>query len=205
MTNNATIGTLIEHSTDTAEGKVVQALHDLIAHHGPIPVNKPRPGLGRLVSDLCKLQGEELGYLIREWGNREMFLDRPTMLLHEGNAAVPTIWLLGWRPGDSTPIHDHDDSEAGVCVLRGVVGENVYHHHQDKFLSTVTREFLEGSVVTLGSPYIHRMYGLDDGPELAVTVHGYYPALNSMEFYDIQGGLLVKSGSWSDAPKAKAA
>jgi hypothetical protein len=198
---NVTTGTLIDGRADPR----VQALHRLIVTTTRAVGHRPtRHDLARLVARVTELGRKTLAALTADWGDTRKYPDRPTLCLHDGDEAVPTFWLLGWRPEESTPIHDHRESEVGVAVVKVAVGEEVFHGAH-----RTTREFYEGSVVNLKAPYVHRMFGLSEGHALCcplgVTLHAYYPALTDMGFFDYEDGRLVQTGEWkANTPAAQA-
>lgn len=119
---------------------------------------------------------------------------RPMLLLNEGDEHTPTVWLLGWRKGDMTPIHDHHDSQVAVKVVAGSVTERVYVEGNPN--PQVEREFGAGGVITLPTPYTHSV-GNIGSDEMGVTLHLYSPALDKMTFFEETGTELKKSGEWT--------
>src|SRR3989344_4485170 len=63
--------------------------------------------------------GKLIEKITRTFDNRERFIERPAIKML-GGENEPVIWLLGWRNGEGTPIHDHGNSEAGVHILKGI-------------------------------------------------------------------------------------
>ena len=121
---------------------------------------------------------------------------RPMVRLQKGGPQVPTIWLLGWRPGDSTEIHDHDDSEVGVLCLDGRVTEDIYPYSGKAYF--LRRELGENGLVSIPSPYYHRVGNLPHNRENALTLHAYYPKLDKMTLYRELGAELVPTATWED-------
>lgn len=104
----------------------------------------------------------------------------------------PTVWLLGWKQGDLTTIHDHGASVAGVMVLSGAITEHLYaYDHKTAVRNTnwfqghkMERDFHAGSTVTIPAPYIHRFQSaIPEG--VTVTLHVYSPALTDQGYYEL--------------------
>ncbi len=122
---------------------------------------------------------------------------------------VPVLWLLGWRKGEATPIHDHVASEVGITVTSGAIGETIFWPENSEPLGEgfhgscrqVTRELLAGSTALVPAPYIHRFEGTDIC-DCGVSLHAYWPRLVKMNYYELTGEgdqkQLVFSGSWAD-------
>lgn len=106
---------------------------------------------------------------------------RQTLNLQRGDENKPTIWLLGWRPGDKTEIHDHGDSEVAVVVIEGNVVEDYYRGSR----RVMIRYFAARDFLLCPAPYVHRMRSTSEG--WACTVHFYVPRLCTMGIYDEMG------------------
>lgn len=123
-------------------------------------------------------------------------------------ADEPTVWLLGWRAGEQTPIHDHDHSEVGIHIFEGAVTEHIYvpdkaeptEPGEESNFRKVERELLENSTVRITSPYVHLFEKTCAGHECvhATTIHAYWPRLLSMRFFEVMGDKLVYHGIWQD-------
>lgn len=109
----------------------------------------------------------------------------------------PSVWLLGWRMGDTTTIHDHNDSVAGVKVLSGVITERLFvfdwgidTHKVDQWGQLVPfvaheslRDFHAGSVISIPSPYIHQ-FTTPIPDETTVSLHVYSPRLGRQAYFE---------------------
>jgi hypothetical protein len=120
--------------------------------------------------------------------------ERPMMLLNEGSDRTSTLWLLGWRDGDATPIHDHDDSAVVVKVLKGSVLEDVYTDCSS--CNHVTRRLDAGETHRIPTPYVHRVRGVPGAEGMSVTLHAYFPKLDRMSFYEETGIALNQTSTW---------
>ena len=170
-----------------------------------------RQRIGELVAFLSNEKAGWLGDIISEFENREVYPERPAIKLFEGqDGEWPDVWLLAWRgaehDADQTDIHDHEDSEAAFRVHQGTIREIIYGIGDQKIRNDVKdltygmaeRELQEGSTATIGAPYIH-LVGGKEKQSLAVTIHAYYPPLDSMNLYTkTEDGRLRKSGHWEE-------
>lgn len=167
-----------------------------------------RRSLADLVRHLAE-QKQQIEQVTAQWATAT---SRPWEKLSFDGAPV-TVWLLGWRPGDSTDIHDHTKSEAGIYVYRGELYEHVYTA-QGEILpdkpfrcQRFDREVYAGSTLTIPMPYIHRM-GNDAFDGVGVSIHAYLPALRKMILYaeqDMDGNdcNLIATSDWVDDTEAK--
>jgi len=135
------------------------------------------------------------------------------VLLHKGDAKVgmPTVWLLMWSKSYSTSIHDHLESEVGVSVLRGKVGNRVYESPSGYLDRAKSADGLEAKIgdkilgtnqtIQLKAPYIHQMYGTSEpGQKRDVTVHAYAPPLAQMHYFKPDSrGHLHYAGDWDES------
>ena len=97
-----------------------------------------------------------------------------------------TVWLICWMPGQDTGFHDHDGSAGAVTVLEGEVCEERLRWAAEPACAV----YGPGSLLEFGPADIHRIR--HHGPEPAVTLHAYSPALKRMGAYvaDAHGRLL---------------
>jgi mannose-6-phosphate isomerase-like protein (cupin superfamily) len=88
-------------------------------------------------------------------------------------------WLICWSEDSDTGFHDHDDSAAGITVVRGSVRE-------DRLAldgPPRSRELCAGTTFTVPPTAIHRVLHAGVGP--AVTIHAYSPPLRRMGAYRV--------------------
>ena len=91
-------------------------------------------------------------------------------------------WILCWKPGQASPIHDHRGSACGVLVLQGACTETVFHQEADGMLREgKTRTLPLGDVCGSYDSDIHEIR--NDGDEPLVTLHVYTPPLATMGIY----------------------
>jgi len=92
--------------------------------------------------------------------------------------------VLCWRPGQRTPIHDHNGSHGGVKVCRGLLWETTFNY--DPFAGLVyksARELPLGSVTGSDVPDIHQLGNPDVSGQDLVTLHVYAPPLGVLHTY----------------------
>ena len=92
--------------------------------------------------------------------------------------------VLCWRPGQRTPIHDHNGSHGGVKVCQGLLWETTFSYNPvDGLEYKSAREHALGAVTGSDVPDIHQL-GNPDVSELdLVTLHVYAPPLGVLHTY----------------------
>ena len=97
------------------------------------------------------------------------------------------LLVLCWKPGQRTPIHDHNGSYGAVRVLEGVMWETVFALGEgDRGLAYERgREWLPGLVTGADIPDIHQLGNPDVSGRDLVTLHLYAPPLTSLNIYRV--------------------
>ena len=96
------------------------------------------------------------------------------------------LLVLCWRPGQRTPIHDHNGSFGAVRVLQGVMWETLFEMDDSRgLLYTSSREWTHGSVTGAGIPDIHQLGNPDISGQDLITLHLYAPPLTSLNVYKV--------------------
>jgi cysteine dioxygenase len=96
------------------------------------------------------------------------------------------LLVLCWRPGQRTPIHDHDGSFGAVRVLQGVMWETLFEMDAgDGLVYKSAREWTPGHVTGADIPDIHQLGNPDISGQDLVTLHLYAPPLTSLNVYKI--------------------
>jgi predicted metal-dependent enzyme (double-stranded beta helix superfamily) len=93
------------------------------------------------------------------------------------------VWVLGWRDGHETGLHDHDGSAGAVCVVEGELAEDLlvgFSSEAGIFLAPARRR--AGETFTFDGGRIHNVRHAGDGP--AVSVHVYSPPIRRMGHYE---------------------
>jgi predicted metal-dependent enzyme (double-stranded beta helix superfamily) len=99
-----------------------------------------------------------------------------------------TVLLLTWRPGQASPIHDHD-CWGVVGVVRGAISEVEYDRRDGKLIKSSRKEVARRGQVTSVNPPdsdVHRMANETRG--LTVTIHVYGRDMTEANVYDEETG-----------------
>ena len=89
------------------------------------------------------------------------------------------IWVLCWMPGQSTGFHDHDVSDVGIAIARGMVIER-----QLRLPTGATATELRSGDTRQGpAGYIHSVAHGEGVP--AVSIHCYSPPLMKVGQYRV--------------------
>lgn len=97
------------------------------------------------------------------------------------------VLLMGWKPGQQSPIHDHAKSVCGARVLKGVASETRFRFTPSgHLLAEGTRAVAEGSVSSSSDADVHMIANYETGP--LCTLHVYSPPLRRMSQYRFDTG-----------------
>jgi cysteine dioxygenase len=119
---------------------------------------------------------------------------RPHVGFKEGTYARHRVYLgehaellvLCWRPGQRTPIHDHNGSFGVVRVLRGVMWETLFEMDEGSgLLYKSSREWRPGHVTGADVPDIHQLGNPEVSGQDLITLHLYAPPLTSLNVYKV--------------------
>jgi cysteine dioxygenase len=167
--------------------------------HAPAPPEGAAPSfnLASLVGRLAALQSApalaEINSLMAavEVGRDEL---RPHVSFKEGTYARHRVYLndyaellvLCWRPGQRTPIHDHNGSFGAVRVLSGVMWETLFEMEEGRGLAyKSSREWTPGHITGADIPDIHQLGNPDVSGQDLITLHLYAPPLTSLNVYRV--------------------
>jgi cysteine dioxygenase len=157
--------------------------------------SKSESGLGRLLSELddyciavpeAKLRSILRGFRpsAAELAAFRRFSARGYRrnLIHTGPGYQ--AWLLCWKRGQFSPIHDHTGSGCGVRVIQGVATEARFERRRDGRLTAgPALAHPTGSVIVSIDSDIHVMGCRTDAADDLVSLHIYTPPLTGMKFY----------------------
>ena len=149
-----------------------------LAAAGPARARRPRPGLVRRLS-LTALP------TCRPALPRDAAAEALDPSLHD-DLSHAQVWLLSWRPGQGTGLHDHGGSAGAFAVVRGTLHERVGARKG-------TAELSAGRVRHFGPHHVHQVS--NTGTQAAVSVHVYTPRLTVMNTYRVDGRGLVRTGT----------
>ncbi len=93
--------------------------------------------------------------------------------LHRSDAFE--VIVVGWLPGQETPVHGHGESVGVVRVLAGVLSEQRFRPHPEGALQVTTGMATPGDVLLETRGVVHRVR--NPGSEPAVSLHVYAPPL----------------------------
>jgi cysteine dioxygenase len=94
--------------------------------------------------------------------------------------------VLCWRPGQRTPIHDHNGSHGAVMIYDGVLWETTFVFDEARGLCyKAAREYLSGEVTGAGVPDIHQLGNPDVSGLNLITIHIYAPPLGVLKTYKV--------------------
>jgi cysteine dioxygenase len=167
----------------------------------PSPVDSeqmPRGGsLGTLVNELSNLNAvpslQQLDSLLE---NVQLSAEdlRPYRSFKAGNYARHRVFrnehvellVLCWRPGQRTPIHDHNGSHGAVRVCEGVMWETIFEQDSEsKLRYKSARQWLVGGVTGAEVPDIHQLGNPEVSGQDMVTLHAYAPPLGVLNTYKV--------------------
>ena len=101
------------------------------------------------------------------------------------NDAVEML-VICWRPGQQTPIHDHNGSHGVVRVHQGLMCETIFAFDSDKGLGHDTdRECPVGTVTGAEVPDIHQLGNPASSGQDLITVLVYAPPLGVLKTYKL--------------------
>jgi cysteine dioxygenase len=153
--------------------------------------------LAALVARLAALEGPPSLAELNSWmaavevGADEL---RPHVSFKEGTYARHRVYLgehaellvLCWRPGQRTPIHDHNGSFGAVRVLSGVMWETLFEMEEGRGLAYKhARQWTPGHITGADVPDIHQLGNPDVSGQDLVTLHLYAPPLTSLNVYRV--------------------
>jgi predicted metal-dependent enzyme (double-stranded beta helix superfamily) len=89
------------------------------------------------------------------------------------------IWLLTWRTGHSTDLHDHGGSAGAFAVVQGELTEIRVSADRQSTRSTI---IAAGETSRMKPSTVHDLYNA--GPAAAISLHAYSPPLTRQTFYE---------------------
>ncbi|MBY0527633.1 MAG: molybdopterin-dependent oxidoreductase [Gemmataceae bacterium] len=95
-------------------------------------------------------------------------------------------WVLGWKNGQRSPIHDHKGSNCGLRVLRGTMTQTMFEFAGNGHVKAIgSADFGPGSVLGSYDMDLHQVSNLQPGDADLVTLHIYSPPLEKMGTYSL--------------------
>jgi len=94
--------------------------------------------------------------------------------------------VLCWKPGQRTPIHDHNGSHGAVFVQEGILWETIFDYDANHGLAyKAHRELRAGGLTGSELPDIHQIGNPDVSGQDLITVHIYAPPLGVLKTYKL--------------------
>lgn len=94
--------------------------------------------------------------------------------------------VLCWKPGQRTPIHDHNGSHGAVFVQEGVLWETTFNYDAVSGLAyKAHRELRAGGLTGSELPDIHQLGNPDVSGSDLITIHIYAPPLGVLKTYKL--------------------
>ena len=154
---------------------------DLRAMYRHLDTLTDRPDLARLLEDLSrfKIGLDDLSeHLHFAEGGYKRNLARSAPNYH--------VWVLCWKNGQRSPIHDHSGSTCVVRVLRGTLTETLFEMAPNGHVkASFSRDMAEGSVIGSEDADLHQVSNLQADDADLVTLHVYTPPLTRMTTYSM--------------------
>jgi cysteine dioxygenase len=96
------------------------------------------------------------------------------------------LLILCWKPGQRTPIHDHNGSYGAVRVCEGVMWETIFGlNDKDQLYYQNGREWNAGEATCADVPDIHQIGNPEVSGQDLVTLHLYAPPLGVLNTYKV--------------------
>lgn len=111
------------------------------------------------------------------------------------------LLVLCWRPGQRTPIHDHNGSYGVIRVCSGVLWETMFALDEQRGLVYQSaRDWTNGCITGADIPDIHQIGNPDVSGQDLVTLHLYAPPLGSLNIYKLgsaESTSTINLNSWN--------
>jgi DMSO/TMAO reductase YedYZ molybdopterin-dependent catalytic subunit len=96
------------------------------------------------------------------------------------------LWVMCWKNGQRSPIHDHTDSSCAVRVLRGTATVTNFAFAPNGHVKALgSEDHGPGSVIGTQDRDLHQVSNLQPGDADLVTLHVYTPPLLRMGTYSL--------------------
>ncbi|HUQ31638.1 MAG TPA: cysteine dioxygenase family protein [Pyrinomonadaceae bacterium] len=96
------------------------------------------------------------------------------------------LLVLCWKPGQRTPIHDHNGSYGAVRVCEGVMWETIFgQNNESQLYYRSGREWNAGEATAADVPDIHQIGNPEVSGQDLVTLHLYAPPLGVLNTYKV--------------------
>jgi cysteine dioxygenase len=171
---------------------------DLRAMYRYLDTLMSRPDLSRLLEELSRFEIE-----LEDLSEHVHFAANGYKRNLARSAPDYQAWVLCWKNGQRSPIHNHTGSACVVRVLRGTLTETLFEMAPNGHVkASYSRDIAEGSLIGSEDTDIHQVSNLQPEDADLVTLHVYTPPLTRMgtySLYDLSRGYEVWIPEFSDA------
>jgi cysteine dioxygenase len=171
---------------------------DLQAMYNYLDTLTARPDLPRLLDELSRFEIE-----LDDLSEHVQFAENGYQRNLVRAAPNYHAWVLCWKNGQRSPIHDHSGSACVVRVLRGTLTETLFEMAPNGHVkASFSRDMAEGSLIGSEDADIHQVSNLQADDADLVTLHVYTPPLtrmNTFSMYDRSRGHEVWYSEFSEA------
>jgi DMSO/TMAO reductase YedYZ molybdopterin-dependent catalytic subunit len=96
------------------------------------------------------------------------------------------LWVMCWRNGQRSPIHDHTGSACALCVIDGVATVTTFERAANGHIKAMgSTDVSPGGMVLTCDDDMHQVSNLQAGNADLITLHIYTPPLLRMGTYSI--------------------
>lgn len=96
------------------------------------------------------------------------------------------IFLMCWKSGQRSLVHDHGGSLGGVRILRGILTETLFERAPNGMIKAVSSSDYQSSDIQIEEPTtIHQISNLQPASSHAISLHIYVPPLREMNIYTL--------------------
>jgi cysteine dioxygenase len=96
------------------------------------------------------------------------------------------IFLMCWKSGQRSLVHDHRGSLGGVRILRGILTETLFERAPNGMIKAVSSSDYQPSDIQIEEPTtIHQISNLQPVSNHAMSLHIYSPPLRQMNIYTL--------------------
>lgn len=176
------------------------------------PQLSPQSSLGQFVETLRALDETPALGVIRSW--METLAVEPAELRPFVSFKLATyarhrvfrnefaeLLVLCWRPGQRTPIHDHNGSHGVVRVCEGVLWETMFQMDEMRgLIYESAREWTAGGTTGADVPDIHQLGNPEVSGQDLITLHLYAPPLGTINTYRVgrkESSNTIDLNSWN--------
>ena len=171
---------------------------DLQALYRYLDTLTARPDLSRLLEELSRFEID-----LDDLSEHVQFAENGYKRNLVRSAPNYHAWVLCWKNGQRSPIHDHSGSACVVRVLRGTLTETLFEMAPNGHVkASFSRDIAEGGVIGGEDMDIHQVSNLQAEDADLVTLHVYSPPLtrmNTFSLYDLSRGQEVWDPQFTDA------